>query len=253
MIRPFLIGILVYYGIIALTTSAIIKVNRITKNFERMNWRGSVVQTNGLDRITVNFKAAAVNLIIGSSGSGKSTLLKILVGVQQPTEGSLDADVHEQFSAYLDDHFYMSYDEKLTFNKMVKSDKMTKIYDYLDISSFACAESLMESDKRIFEIVLALSRLKDPYGSILCFDEYFDKDYKTTHIKIASFLTWLCRPDILGLQIFIVTHSKSVLRYFGNQKVVVLNKGTVFYESGEEFSCASFTYLPLQLKYEMID
>lgn len=48
---------------------------------------------SALDDITVSFKPASTNAIVGKSGSGKSTLLHILTGLDRPTTGDvLDND-----------------------------------------------------------------------------------------------------------------------------------------------------------------
>lgn len=48
---------------------------------------------SALDNISVSFKPASTNAIVGKSGSGKSTLLHILTGLDRPTSGDvLDND-----------------------------------------------------------------------------------------------------------------------------------------------------------------
>lgn len=44
---------------------------------------------SALDNISVSFKPASTNAIVGKSGSGKSTLLHILTGLDRPTTGDV--------------------------------------------------------------------------------------------------------------------------------------------------------------------
>ena len=247
------------------TRASITKVSGLIKTFEKRDWKGSTSYIYGLNGITTEFQSCGINVILGSSGSGKSTLLKILAGIDEPTRGSIvDSSTTvvnnvKRSTAYLNDQFHMSYDKKLTLNDVRKSlrdnsDDMVKICNSLEFPQSESAQNLLESDKRIFEIVLAISKLETPRGCILCFDEYFDKDFKSTHTKVSSYLAWLCRHDGLAMQVFIGTHSKGVLSSFGKEKVVILNKGYLFYESrGSEFSNSVQSYLPHQLKADMIN
>ncbi len=57
-----------------------IELNNIQKSF------GEVVILKG---INASFKPGLVNMIIGASGTGKSVLLKCMVGLEQPTVGSV--------------------------------------------------------------------------------------------------------------------------------------------------------------------
>lgn len=57
-----------------------IEVNRLTKSFE---------DKTVLRGITSRFDAGITNLIIGQSGSGKTVLMKCLVGLLDPTSGSV--------------------------------------------------------------------------------------------------------------------------------------------------------------------
>jgi len=51
--------------------------------------------TEVLRDITQTFERGKTNLVIGASGSGKSTLAKCIVGLHEPTSGSVYFDEHE--------------------------------------------------------------------------------------------------------------------------------------------------------------
>ncbi len=57
-----------------------IEINNIHKSFG---------ETEILKGINATLKPGLVNMIIGASGTGKSVLLKCMVGLEQPTEGSV--------------------------------------------------------------------------------------------------------------------------------------------------------------------
>jgi phospholipid/cholesterol/gamma-HCH transport system ATP-binding protein len=59
---------------------------------EVQNIHKSFGENNVLNGIDATFKAGKNNLIIGGSGSGKTTLLKCIVGLHEPTEGSVYYD-----------------------------------------------------------------------------------------------------------------------------------------------------------------
>ncbi len=60
-----------------------IEIKDLTKTFE---------QTTVLDSISHTFETGKTNLIIGQSGSGKTVLMKNLVGLLEPTSGSVTYD-----------------------------------------------------------------------------------------------------------------------------------------------------------------
>ena len=60
-----------------------IEIKNLTKTFE---------QTTVLDSISHTFETGKTNLIIGQSGSGKTVLMKNLVGLLEPTSGSVTYD-----------------------------------------------------------------------------------------------------------------------------------------------------------------
>ena len=61
----------------------VINMRGITKQF------GGVVALNNVD---LTAYAGEVLAIVGDNGAGKSTLIKILTGVYQPTQGSIEFD-----------------------------------------------------------------------------------------------------------------------------------------------------------------
>jgi predicted ATPase len=152
----------------------------------------------------------------------------------------------------------MTYDPKMALSEVSgQLDQklpgiMSIILKNIEFSVDSPARGLLESDRRIFEIVLALSKIEKPQNSTLCFDEYFDKDYKSTHQKVYKVLRALCEDQTMGLQVFIVTHSKSVLSHFGTKKVLVLKNGNIFYETHDGKHSGNSIILPYQLKEGMI-
>ncbi len=65
------------------SSQPIVRMRGITKRF------GGVV---ALDDVDLDARAGEVLAIVGDNGAGKSTLIKILTGVYQPTEGTIELD-----------------------------------------------------------------------------------------------------------------------------------------------------------------
>ena len=119
-------------------------------------------------------------------------------------------------------------------------DLLKDLVEKFNLPKLSRPNSLLESDKKIFEVILGLSKLKEFQGAVICFDEYFDKDFSTTHKKLYIFLSYLCNHPEISAQVFIVTHSKKVVECFA-QNLFVIHLGKIFDESKSNYKDSLLT------------
>lgn len=253
MLRKYVLSL----GLLGLCFAEVTRLENIVKIYSKLDWKRAPHNEYALKDVTLDFASRGIHTFVGTSGSGKSTLLKLLSGLELPTSGTI-RNHHNDLSsrsAYLNQHFYMTYAPSLSLKDIKYSlpfNRRSIFADAFDMFEIPCtspAVSLMESDRRMFEIILALSRIDAIDMPILCLDEWMDKDFRTTHKKLSSFLSVICNHPDLNLQVFIATHSKNVVRQFSDN-VLALNKGRVFYE------CKHYvneSLLPAQLLSNMIE
>src|SRR5271169_4944744 len=93
-----------------------IEVQNIYKTF------GENEVLRGIDAI---FKAGKNNLIIGGSGSGKTTLLKCIVGLHEPTKGSVYYDGKCFTSMHFSERVHIRKEIGMLFQNSALFDSMT--------------------------------------------------------------------------------------------------------------------------------
>lgn len=183
-------------------------------------------ETIALHPFSLNLTTPILTLI-GTSGSGKSTLSKLICGKELPTSGTIHRR-SEACGAYIDQHFYMQYDSKSTTYELLSQYKDTLgLASRLHLPNTRI-DSLLNTQKRLFEITLALLRTASVEHPLVILDEYLDKDMTPSLQLIKVSLDQLCRE--MALQVIIVTHSRAVLQVF-HDEVIVLNKGRVYSQS----------------------
>ena len=186
-------------------------------------------RVRALSSVSLEFSAPVVTLI-GTSGSGKSTLAKLICGLETPTSGSIDRCSSGK-GAYVDPLFYLSYDTSKTTSEVLSRHSayasITRIRDQLAIPDTR-VDSLLTSERRSFEVLLAVSRFAEVSPPLLVLDEYLDKDLSGSLRIFRESLRLI--HDEIGLQTFVVTHSRSVLDVF-SEDVVAMSNGRVFSRS----------------------
>jgi phospholipid/cholesterol/gamma-HCH transport system ATP-binding protein len=80
---------------------------------------------NVLNGIDATFKAGKNNLIIGGSGSGKTTLLKCIVGLHEPTQGSVYYDGKCFTSMHFSERVHIRKEIGMLFQNSALFDSMT--------------------------------------------------------------------------------------------------------------------------------
>ena len=232
-------------------------VDRLTKIFHTTSFLG-IPKTEyvAINDLSFQMSPNTVHTVIGPSGSGKSTLMKIMCGIERPTSGTILLEHPynlESNSIYVDHRFRMTYNSALCINDMEGSFSPRNwkvLMDQTKAPVHERADSLLESDRRVLEVILALTRIDKSCDSVLiCFDEYFDKDCKSSHIKLHAFLEGVCRYLDINLQVVIATHSRHVLKIF-SRNILVLNRGKLYFQGS---GCIKTELLPLQLQQGMIE
>ena len=92
------------------------------------------------------------------------------------------------------------------------------------------ASSLLISQRKTFEILLGLCRIEKNPPYVVVLDEYFDKDHSTVLSTVMKNLRVIQNNFNVDIQIFIVTHSKSVYQQHSDY-TIALYKGMI-YDSG---------------------
>ena len=67
----------------------LIAVQGLTKDYGRRSFFSKPAITRALDNVDFHLEKAAATALIGASGSGKSTLARCMVGLENPTSGSI--------------------------------------------------------------------------------------------------------------------------------------------------------------------
>jgi len=180
------------------------------------------------------------------------------MGQETLSSGRLVMDAEDPSShhcQYMDPRYYMSYNPSAKVCELLSLSAGTNFKDIrmlnsaIEISKIplqASVSSLLESERKHFEVLLALCKVAVNKTHILCVDEYFDKDLRPIIMKNAETIYSLCQSPEVQLQIFIVTHSRNVMQEFSSH-IYVVHKGSL-YSRG---NCQSVN-LPSQLETEMI-
>jgi phospholipid/cholesterol/gamma-HCH transport system ATP-binding protein len=92
---------------------------------EVQNIHKSFGENNVLNGIDATFKAGKNNLIIGGSGSGKTTLLKCIVGLHEPTQGSVYYDGKCFTSMHFSERVHIRKEIGMLFQNSALFDSMT--------------------------------------------------------------------------------------------------------------------------------
>lgn len=262
--------LIAFIFILGIDSHVISLVRNLDKIFVKKSLFSSSSKLIALDSISLRFQPQQINTIIGSSGSGKSTLAKCLIGMEPISSGEIVfADAVCPVFSYMDALFYMSYNDNDDAKHIldVEADKLIHRIPASDTSDFARRimlllgtnefitlkpRDMLTTQRKSFEMILALLRCKSCVSStsssmnpsihpILVLDEYLDKELMPIHIKLKPFLEMLI--TMLKLQIFIITHSKTVWLNYSDH-TVVMHRGRV-YDEGK----ADTVSLPSSLQF----
>ena len=222
--------------------AALVGCSRLTVTFQRSGWFGlRSDEVLALDQLTCSF-GEGITALIGPSGCGKSTLGKLIAKREPALHGGqlLAADPSFPFyrSHYIDPLYYLEYDGSQTCKDLLgkatdtsDSNNNTLVLERglatSGVPPTSKVDSLLESERRMFEIILCLARSRGRGPPIVVLDEYLDKDSIVVKKKIATFLRAMCADPEVNLQVFLITHSESAMLLCSDY-VVALNGGRLF-------------------------
>lgn len=242
------------------SATSVLRVQNLSKLYKSRWFLQGSSQSYALKNITTIIPRDKIVSFIGPSGSGKSTLVKCIVGMESINGGSVIrtnevvttndshgppgyvVDITEDSKisyCYLDPHFYLSYNDNTNVHELLKqysckvfliNSLVDAIIAHLKLPTDVAASSLLISQQKTFEILLGLCRIEKNPPYVVVFDEYFDKDHSTVLSAVMKNLRVIQNDFNVDIQMFIVTHSKSVYQQHSDY-TIALYKGMI-YDSG---------------------
>ncbi|MBN2443935.1 MAG: ABC transporter ATP-binding protein [Spirochaetales bacterium] len=182
-------------------------INHITKVYEK---------TTALSRICFSVDNGDIVSIIGPSGSGKTTLLKIIAGIENPTDGTIDFETPPSrenpiilvFQDYVlfphlsvFDNIAFGLTTRKVHKKRIK-EKVDSFLDYFDIQDKADSFPAHLSGGQKQRVAIARAMIVNP--SILLLDEPFANLDKNLKLETAAFIRKTQKE--FGITTISVTH-----------------------------------------------
>ena len=233
-------------------TSTVVEVKNLTKVFTIRGSRpGSATDFTAVDDVSFAIRRGTTTAIVGESGSGKSTVARMVLGLLDPTSGTVEFDgvdittlksttqqlafrrqmqpVFQNPFASLDPRYtiYRSIEEPLYTHKIgSKAEREAKIRDLLDKVSLPPAvmrryPSELSGGQRQ-RVAIARALALDP-EVVIC-DEAVSALDVLVQAQILNLLNDLQAE--LGLSYLFITHDLAVVRQIADD-VVVMQEGRV--------------------------
>ncbi len=130
-----------------------------------------------LNRVDLRLSRGKIVGLLGPNGSGKTTLIKILCGLLQPTEGTVDIDAHpvgtytKSLISYLPDRMYFAdwmratdlFDFFTDFYKDFDRTKAVEMCQSLGVTPSDRVKTMSKGTKEKVQLVLVMSRKAQLY------------------------------------------------------------------------------------------
>lgn len=185
-----------------------------------------------LDGVDASFQTGDRIALIGKNGSGKSTLLRVLSGIYQPTEGSLE--IHGTITSLLDISIGLNPDingyENITLMGILQGKSKKEMKEkFAEIEEFTELGHYLQFPVRTYSVGM---RLRLAFGIATCMesdiiiiDEVIGVGDQSFMEKAQNRLKNLVHKS----QILVLTsHATNILQHFCN-KAMVLNQGRCTY------------------------
>lgn len=185
-----------------------------------------------LNNINLSISQGAIFGIIGKSGAGKSTLMRCLIGLEKPSQGSINFPTGKNFGMIFQ-HFHL-FSARTALENVIFPLEIKGVSKKLALKR---GEDLLElvglgAKKNIYPLKLsggekqrlAIARALAPEPSILFSDESTSALDPTTKSSILTLLSDLNKS--MGLTIVLITHEMEVIREICTD-IAVLEKGEV--------------------------
>lgn len=193
-----------------------------------------------LDRITLSITRGEKVGIIGANGSGKSTLLKVICGILQPTQGSVQvkgtiAPLIELGAGFDDELSVMDnvllYGTLMGFPKAVMKQKMQQILEFAELTDYAYVPVKGLSSGMSARLGFAIATDVNP--DILIIDEVLSVGDEHFHRKSQQRMNELWHEHST---VIVVSHNLKFITE-SCEKVLVIEHGkVVFWGTPEEAS-----------------
>ena len=170
--------------------------------------------------------------IIGSNGAGKSTLLRLIVGLEPPTEGSIEIGKHNVIPSY----FEQNQAEALDLTKTVLNTIHDEVPDWKDVEVRSLLGRFLFSGETVLKKVeslsggekarLALAKMLLAPANLLILDE------PTNHLDIPAKEMLESALKVYEGTVLIVSHDRYFISQVAN-KIVEIRDGELIAYAGD--------------------
>lgn len=237
------------HGIIVQYNSPKFKSNTLKEYvFNRLAGRNSKQVLTALNNVSLNIEAGEAVAFVGHNGSGKSTLLKVLAGIIEPTQGSVDSDGriapmielgagfdHELSGA---ENIYLSC-MLMGLNKTEIDERFDKIVRFAELEDFIFSPLKNYSSGMQARLGFACATAVEP--DILLVDEVLSVGDANFSRKC---LTRINELKTKGTTVVLVSHDENTVRNFCS-RALVFDKGRMLFDGP--------THEALALHHEVLD
>jgi NitT/TauT family transport system ATP-binding protein len=197
---------------------------RVSVSGLHRDFGGGVV---ALDRVDLTISAGEFVAILGPSGCGKSTLLRIIAGLDQPTQGSVEADYRGRIAYVFQDAHLLPWRTVLRNVALPlelrraplpqRTDRAMAAIRAVGLADFAGAYPSQLSGGMRMRVSLARALVTDP--QLLLLDEPFAALDEITRSMLDDQLRqlWIDR----GMTVLFVTHSITEAAFLADRAVVM--------------------------------
>jgi ABC-type multidrug transport system fused ATPase/permease subunit len=221
---------------------------------KNVSYKYPASDTFGLNKINLKIKPGDLIGIIGSSGAGKTTLVDIIIGLLDPTSGSVLHDFNEikpnkkkpfqKLFGYVPQDVYLSDDtiaqniaigvepNEIDYKKLIEVSKTAQLHTFIDkdlhlkYDTIVGEKGVSLSGGQIQRIGIARALYKDP--SIIVFDEATSALDISTEEKITKTILDISKNKT----IILIAHRLSTVEHCN--KIVVLDEGRIKTEDSYE-------------------
>ncbi|WP_172619332.1 metal ABC transporter ATP-binding protein [Candidatus Sneabacter namystus] len=184
-----------------------------------------------LEDVTFSLKIGQVSLLIGPNGAGKSTLSRIVLGIEKPTSGYVNAS--DVVFGYLPQRIHLNTSISMSSECVIKFVSGLQDIDYsivkkLGVHAFLTDQVKELSGGQLQKLLIAAAIMRDP--NVLILDEPFSDLDIESQADMHDIIQDLKKSS--KMSIFITSHDLHVVAGYADQ-VLCLNKRLCCYDQRE--------------------